>query len=567
MHRASTLAFIGTCFLAATWTACGSDNATDQSSATNNSSAGSGGSSANSGSGGDGSGADNGTGGGFAASASSGMDGCNPESFVLEQAPAPEVYLVIDRSGSMNDPGATRNKSKWDEMTGAVDTDNLGSYDTLPYAVVVSNTDATDTATVKVQTRNNNGWNDIQTAMESPNNLHQFQLPDRHKDHSALHVRGAYRIVSDVPIIAYQFQPITGQTSFSSDASLLLPTSALDRYYYMLSWDPKYGKPQMVIIASEDNTVVTVKPTANVSAGSGVPAISANSQHVFPAINAGDYLQLEGQTNLNGSYITADKPIAVFSAHECANIPTNKIACDHLEEQLFGVQTWGKTYVASRMPVRGVSVIEATLWQIGASEDNTTVSFIANPAVTGLPNSPQSLNKGDVLQLYVSGNNSQHPGDFIINATKPVLVGEYLTCSSNAVGASAQDAGDPAMAQSVPSEQYLDNYVLLVPDAWNKDFAILTKEVGTTISIDNNVVAQNNFLPIDDGNNPPTHEVARVIVSDGVHKLTGSKPFGVIITGYDSYDSYAYPGGLNQQLINPKNGSARPWRRPAHHRA
>ncbi len=111
MHRASTLAFIGTCFLAATWTACGITDYAYQSSATTNASAGSGGG-----------GADTGTGGGFAASSSSGMDGCNPESFVLEQAPAPEVYLVIDRSGSMDDPGATMNKSKWDEMTGAVDT-------------------------------------------------------------------------------------------------------------------------------------------------------------------------------------------------------------------------------------------------------------------------------------------------------------------------------------------------------------------------------------------------------------------------------------------------------------
>jgi len=121
MQRAATIAFIGTFFLAAAWTGCGiSDYA--ESSAANNSSAGSGGSSTDSASGGNGSTADTGNGGGFAISTGTGMNGCNPESFVLEQAPAPEVYLVIDRSGSMNDPGATMNTSKWDEMTGAVDT-------------------------------------------------------------------------------------------------------------------------------------------------------------------------------------------------------------------------------------------------------------------------------------------------------------------------------------------------------------------------------------------------------------------------------------------------------------
>lgn len=435
----------------------------------------------------------------------------------------------------------------------AVDTDNLGSYDALQYAVVVSNTDAMDSATVKVQTKNNNNWTDIQTAVVAPNTLHQFPLPDRHINKTGLHLAGAYRIISDVPIIAYQFQPIEGQTSHTSDASLLLPTSVLDRFYYMLSWDPMYGNPQMVIVASEDNTTVTVKPTANINAGGGLPAIGANTQHVFPAMNQGDYLQLDGQSNLNGSYITADKPIAVFSAHECANIPTNKIACDHLEEQLFGLQTWGKTYVAARMPVRDTNLIEATLWQIAASEDNTTVTFVANPALTGLPASPQMMNKGEVLQFFVASTSIQHPGDFIVNADKPILVADYLTGLQNVPNIPTIDAGDPAMAQTVPVEQFLDSYVLLVPNAWNKDYAILTKAIGTTISIDGNPVAQNNFLPIDDGMNPPTHEVARVSVTDGVHTMTGSHPFGVVIVGFDYADSYAYPGGVDQQLINPKN--------------
>lgn len=52
---------------------------------------------------------------------SDGMQGCNPTSFTLQQAPPAEVYLVLDRSGSMGEKAASGKTSKWQEMSGAVD--------------------------------------------------------------------------------------------------------------------------------------------------------------------------------------------------------------------------------------------------------------------------------------------------------------------------------------------------------------------------------------------------------------------------------------------------------------
>ena len=48
------------------------------------------------------------------------MQGCDPKDFILQQAPPPEVFLVIDRSGSMLEPGATPNMTKWEELTAAM---------------------------------------------------------------------------------------------------------------------------------------------------------------------------------------------------------------------------------------------------------------------------------------------------------------------------------------------------------------------------------------------------------------------------------------------------------------
>ena len=86
---------------------------------------------------------------------------------------------------------------------------------------------------------------------------------------------------------------------------------------------------------------------------------------------------------------------------------------------------------------------------------------------------------------------------------------------------------------------------------YNLDRVVLTKKTGTTVTMDGVAVAQNQFVKVGPANMPTEWEVARVAATDGVHVLEGDQPFGVVVIGYDSYDSYAYPGGLDQKKINP----------------
>ncbi|MBU1413784.1 hypothetical protein KKC22_19895, partial [Myxococcota bacterium] len=437
----------------------------------------------------------------------------------------------------------------------AVDANNdpVENYDTLQYAVGISNTHPSIAANVQILAKNGGVWQAVDSRSVAPGTLAQFNLPDRHVNYTNALVGGAYKIVSDLPVIAYQFQPVDGVNSYTSDASLLLPTSSLDRFYYVVGWGIGYGNPQMNIVASQDNTSITVTSTVATTAGGSIPALAAGVPHTFTGLNEGDFLQIESPSDagFNGTYIASDKPLAVFSTHWCANVPTQTCCCDHLEEQLIGLQSWGNVYVAARMPVRSSGTPEATVWHILASQNNTSISFIANPSVTGLPASPQVLGAGQSIQLSVSGTMA-NPGDFIITADKPILVMEYLTTSASTNAPVAQ-AGDPAMTQMVPVAQYLDNYIVLVPVNWIYDYAILIKPAGASVTMDGTAVAGGSFIPISDGVNPVQWEVARIPVPDGVHAFTGTEPFGIVIVGYDSYDSYAYPGGLNMQILNPIN--------------
>ena len=432
----------------------------------------------------------------------------------------------------------------------AVDTNPIHSFVPGDYAVAVSNIDATTTAHVVLEQKTGNTWAAVTNGSftVSPLSLVTRVLPHRYVSGSALYAGGAYRITSDLPVIAYQFNPMDGSSSYLSDASLLLPSSAYDGYYIVPAWpygpadgSVTSGWPAHIQIVASAPTTVKVTPTCETIAGTGIPSMVPNTEYSFTMVE-GDYLQLtvrDFMDSFNGTYIESDAPVAVFTSNDCANVPTGGpyCCCEHLEEQVFGLQTWGKRYVAGRVPRRSA---EPALWQIMAQQDNTTVTFDFNAQLTGLPASV-TLNARQMVQYQVNGT-ATNPGDFLVTGDKPILVTQYMVASSMAGGSD----GDPSQILTVPVEQYLDHYVVLVPSTWVNDYFVLTRPTGATVQVDGAAVTSGWVTA-----GSSAYEIARVNVSDGVHVLQGTAPFGVIVLGYDSYDSYGYPGGLDQQIINP----------------
>jgi hypothetical protein len=105
--------------------------------------------------------------------------------------------------------------------------------------------------------------------------------------------------------------------------------------------------------------------------------------------------------------------------------------------------------------------------------------------------------------------------------------------------------GDPDMVQAVPTEQFLASYTVLVPGTWINDYVVITRKQGTIVLLDG-IPPNATWNPV-----PGGWETGVISVPDGVHTLDSNTPFGVHVCGYDQYDSYAYPGGLNQTVINP----------------
>ncbi|MCY0991787.1 IgGFc-binding protein [Nannocystis sp. ILAH1] len=436
----------------------------------------------------------------------------------------------------------------------AVDMDSHDSVETSQYAIAVANVQLAASANVVVEVKNGGVWSPVGGPQAvAPLSLFTFNLPDRHIDDSGVNPGGSYRVTSDVPVVAYQFNPVDGASSFLSDAAMLYPAAALDTINRVTAWKSMYDNTNgfqhsyVTVIATVDGTMVQVEPSVVTAAGPSVPQGAPGAPFTIP-LNEGDVLSVAVQSipdSMTGTKINSNEnhPVAVFAGQECALIPESTCCCDHMEEQLAGVRQWGKHFIASRMPIRSGGAPENTLWQIYASEDGTNVTIHADAGVTGIPATNFVLNANQMSEFYATGPATE-PGDFEVIADKPIAVYGYMV-GAEAFGSSI---GDPAMVQMAPVEQYLPRYVVLVPGTWITDVAVVTRPVGAVITMDGVPISDAEFNPV----GASGYEVARIACPDGVHVFDGGdSPFQVIIVGYDQHDSYAYLGGTGTGKINP----------------
>ena len=108
-----------------------------------------------------------------------------------------------------------------------------------------------------------------------------------------------------------------------------------------------------------------------------------------------------------------------------------------------------------------------------------------------------------------------------------------------------------AIFLSLATEQFLTRYVLLVPTTWDNDVLIITRQPGSEVLLDDVAIPDSEFSEVAGSG----WEVTRHPVADGVHTLESAGDtdgLGVIVVGWDLYDSYAYAGGMGMEVINPE---------------
>ncbi|MCW5836245.1 MAG: IgGFc-binding protein [Labilithrix sp.] len=413
-------------------------------------------------------------------------------------------------------------------------------------------------------------------------------------DLSAVVPGGAYHLVSSTPVIVYQFNALqykgeggespeggpkdwstcpgtttgcrqgptsppvkSGCFSFSNDASLLLPSTAMTNTYRVMG-HPGASVPgvsriglvptALTVTATQPNTsvVVALSSTASVVAsrdGETVARTEGGQTMTFSLPKAGDVLQLvteKGDSyDFSGSLVRSTKPVQVITSVPCIAVPTNKPACDHIEETVLPAETLGRHYVVpSPTGPKGEAVRHKV--RLYGNKDGTTLTYRPSKP----PACPDTLDAGEAADCELLD------GAFEVLGDNEFGVATFLLGASVYDPTNKDRRGDPSQSFVSGVEQFRTTYVLLAPKDYPVLYADVTSTVDAEVELDGAPVPA-PWTMIGDG----PFGVQRVDLTksgvDGAHTLTAKKPVGVQVIGFGDNTSFQYPAGLNLKIIAP----------------
>lgn len=511
----------------------------------------------------------------------------------------------------------------------AVDLDNARVSGTSnaaaqQFAVVVSNPQPDVPVKVKIEQDDGQPGDppapeQIAQSVVAPLNLQVFKLGPREVDgtpdgtfnqgtHTAL-TRHAYKITTNYPVVAYQFNPLENANVFSNDASLLKPGEAfaldentLQPAYVVAGWpqtiaitdDPDTNfspsspialRAFLTIVGTREATRVRVTTTARVLPG-GPVAETLPTQQIDLTIGAFDVLNLETDdfnADFTGTLVESDGPVAVFSGSEASDAPhfetlaLRRCCADHLEDQLDPLRAQGKKFAVAHTPSRTTAVVNAGADTAVVPEPDY-VRFVA--ATTAGATIKTSLPPPDDV-IYLTYQGQYHEAiayaDFVAESNEPVTVSQVMASQEAAGIKRSLPGGDPSLVIIPPTEQFRPDYTFLTPDKYAFDFVSIVAAPDAGVYLDGALLGpdrctvtptdglsaeergseeppyltytcQLGFAAIDPLKSAPDN-LTPGAQNDGVHRLVCTSACGVIVTGFDSFVSYGYAAGTDLKDI------------------
>jgi IgGFc binding protein len=351
----------------------------------------------------------------------------------------------------------------------------------------------------------------------------------------------AIEIQTSVPAVVYDIYPFGGAHSYISSATLLLPTTSWDVNYVATTMSDDSTHPtDLNFVAMQDGTQITILPTDNITAGTGVVAATKGSPTTYN-LNQGETIHFVQFANtagydLSGSIVQSNVPMGLWGGHVCEvqpNPPT---------------------------------------WRIVGTVDGTTLKY--DPANTM---APATLKEGQVVEFngpgafHVVSQDTNHP--FYLAAHRPAgdcdsahqqippikaLGNEYAAVGNESTN---YDVGGPETVNVVPPAQFLPSYIFFTDPTYGYSEIAITRQKASDGTFHNVTVdcvgTVTGWQPIGTAGQYQYVHVDLATAgagvgkcNNGLHTASSDTPFGITVWGYDSASSYAYPAGASVKPIN-----------------
>jgi gliding motility-associated-like protein len=400
------------------------------------------------------------------------------------------------------------------------------------------------------------GWNTTVNVIE--NEVVEVVIPNEvagaitATDSSEVITRNGLLIQSEKSISVYGYSGVT----YTTDAFLAIPSRTIGTEYVVMAPagiynatglivnTPLINAPaEFIVVATKDNTEVTIIPSAQTEKSNVGDTISVTLQMGETYLVQAAIENLAGIStgtfDLSGSTVTANKQVAVISGSQCAMMPSimdpNKCdACDHLLEQMTPTDTWGKTFYLTDFDYKPGNDIVRIM-----SSSDTSVNLLINGsiAVTLPP-------KGGYYDYTFNGN-------LKLQADAPVQVGQFCT------GANCEPTSltDPFYTNIIPTEQWGNFYTFSTPviNGFDIHYVNIIKKGGNAkVSLNSTLINQNEFTAVAGTD----FFAGKIRVPKGSHIITADSIIAVYVYGFGRAESYGYPSSgsllkrLNVELVD-----------------
>ena len=349
----------------------------------------------------------------------------------------------------------------------------------------------------------------------------------------------------------------------SNDAYLALPVVTLpegrSHEYIVASIKGDSGTAEQakdsvaLIIGTENDTKIVIKPSVTILNHFApfhrfIPVASDSFNTITIQRFQTVYLQVRGG-DISGTRITSNKPISVFSGHECADVPLTSEPCDMLIEQIPPIDTWGSEVVTIPLKTKDGDIIKVIASQ-DATRVNVTHTNIDDGTMT--KHDTFNLNAGQFKELLIK--------DFsLIQSDNPIAVFQF----ARSFKADYVLTSDPLMLLVPPYEQYCNGYAVATAPFEPSLTQTVEGRVAyvnytniavpaeffniSSLIINNKKVNASEFKPIRRANESIWGYGTQLLLDEGAQVIRHHNPNAVLsvtIYGFSNQQSWGCTGGM-----------------------